>query len=145
MRGVTSRRAGFPIGDDARTRRNIGDKKVDMQKRNVDSLRKYAKEVEERYSRPDRNKNHSGETFALESIIPLSESAAAVIYLKSSGKKAVAFFFLRWSPKNETNEWNYFFPSDGHILGFLEFPKIKAEIERENYIFNFDREPGIEG
>lgn len=87
-----------------------------------------AKRVAEFYSDPERSQNFNAETFEVCEIIPLSEFTAAVIYLKNTGKKA-AFFFYYIAPK-ET--WWHFVPTDSHILGMENFPKVKLNVERHN-------------
>lgn len=85
-------------------------------------------------SRPDRRTNYDQSVFKKETVIPLSETTALVIFSKSpSGKKAIAFFYLNV-------RWNWFFPTDSHILGMMELNKYKVDIESLNYPQNFNED-----
>ena len=103
-----------------------------MKKEFAISLYDYVQEVAKIFSNPDRDKNYSNETFVFEQIRPLSDVTASVVFRKSSGKKAVAFFYYI---NSGTGKWQYFFPSDSHILGMKDFGRLKQEIEE----FNFDK------
>jgi len=103
-----------------------------MKKEVVLKLNQKAQEIAEMYSK-ERTQNFDNETFAVEKIIPLSEAIAGVVFLKSSGKKAVAFLY--WLGTKGYEKWYYFFPTDSHILGMQEFAKIKLKAE----IFNYDK------
>jgi len=102
-----------------------------MNKEVAQKLSQKAKEIAEMFSKEDRQQNFNKETFEVEKIMPLSEFTAAVIYLKSSGKKAVAFLY--WMNADSYKEWRYFFPADSHILGMSAFGKIKINVEMENF------------
>lgn len=78
-----------------------------------------------------RDHNLGGESFDLEKIMALSEYTATVVYLKSSGKRAIAFFYYN------NNAWWFFFPSDSHIIGMEAFAEVKRRIEGENFEKNF--------
>lgn len=97
-----------------------------MKKENLKSLKRRAEEIATAYSNPNREYNHTNEVFSMDKINPLSETTASVTFLKNTGKRAVAFFFL------VKNEWKYFFPTDSHILGMRYFHKIKLGIEYLN-------------
>lgn len=99
-----------------------------MNDKMADKLAIKAEEVARNYSDPDRAMNFNKETFEVDRIIPLSEHTAAVIYTKNTGKKAVAFFHLM-----KNIYWDYFFPTDGHIIGMEAFGKVKLKIEMGNY------------
>ena len=102
-----------------------------MRKTLAISLRKKASEVAHIFSDPQRELNPSGETFEVERIDALSESVAGVIFLKNSGKRAIAcFYFVK-------NDWRYFFPSDSHLLGMQAFAELKKRIEISNFEENF--------
>lgn len=108
-------------------------------------LKEQAEWVRNRYSDPGRSKNFSQETFDSFEIIPLSEQAAAVIYTKSSGKRALGFFYAMFF-KRETEaqkrwHWLSFFPTDSHLLGMAALRELKAKIEVENFPKNFDQSP----
>jgi hypothetical protein len=85
-----------------------------------------AERVAQEYSNPAREYSN-GEKFEVDDIKALSELAAAVIFKKSSGKKAIAFFYV------VKDSWRYFFPSDSHLLGMEAFSEIKRRIEIENF------------
>lgn len=102
-----------------------------MKKQDALELKSFAKEIARRYSIKDREKNFNDETFEIFKIIPLSEMTAIVIFDKSSGKKAIAFFFIK------KDKWDYFFPTDSHIIGMMLFSKYKERIEKENWEINF--------
>ena len=57
---------------------------------------------------------------------------AAIIFKKSSGKLALAIAFWK---NNQGGHWDYFFPTDSHILGFQKIAPILEEIEN----YNFDK------
>lgn len=102
-----------------------------MEKQIAIKLKKKAEEVARIYSNPDREYNPYGEIFKIDRIIALSGRTAAVSYLKNSGKRAAVFFHY------VKNYWEYFFPTDSHIIGMLAFPEIKKKIEEDNFDKNF--------
>ena len=97
-------------------------------------LKSRAEEVAKTFSNPDREHNHTGEVFSVKSVRPLSDHMAAVIYKKTSGKLALALFY--YIPAK--TRWEYFFPTDSHILGLPQIPQLKHNIEEYNYSANFD-------
>lgn len=97
-----------------------------MKKENLTSLKRRAEEIAKAYSKPDREYNYNKELFQLNKLIPMSETTATVIFLKDSGKKAVAFFYL------VKDNWRYYFPTDSHILGMRYFHKNKLRVEYLN-------------
>ena len=101
-----------------------------MKKSIVKSLIEKAKDVGRHFSDPERLKNTNQEIFELHEIIPLSEYTAAVIYIKNTTKKGVAFFYYIQSG---SGYWTYFFPTDSHIIGMESFGRIKQKIESENF------------
>jgi hypothetical protein len=105
-----------------------------MKKEFAEELESAIKEAATVFSDPSRQYNYEKETFEKGEVFPLSETAAAVVFMKSSGKKAVAFFY------RVKNYWKYFFPTDSHILGMAEFGPIKAQVEKFNYPVNFKPE-----
>ena len=102
-----------------------------MNRQTALKLREKAKDVARLFSDPSRIHNPNDETFELEKINVLSEHTAAVTYLKSSGKRAVAFFYF-----NNEN-WYFFFPSDSNLLGMEAFIAVKREVEKMNFDKNF--------
>lgn len=103
-------------------------------------LRKEAKELAAFHSLPERKKMFTNEDWGLEQIYPLSDETAAVVFLKSGGKKAVAFYYLDGITGKK--RWKHFFPSDAHLLGMEAFSKYKFEIEHSNFGFNFVKKNG---
>jgi hypothetical protein len=94
-----------------------------------------AKNVAIQFSSTQRSKNFNEETFEVDYIRPLSEYTAAVYFKKNTDKRAIAFFYYVASGDGY---WQYFFPSDSHILGMSMFGSLKADIEVENWNKNFD-------
>lgn len=92
-------------------------------------LKEEAERVAKEYSNPFREYGN-GEVFEVDEILALSEFAAAVVFKKDSGKRAVAFFYV------VKDSWRYFFPSDSHLIGMEAFPEIKKRIEIENFSRN---------
>lgn len=111
-----------------------------MESKTARELKAKAEAVAAHLSKPDRDGNHRKETFTVQEIRPLSESIAAVVFHKSLGKRAVAFFYYLKANSTWAGGWFYFIPTDSHLLGFYDFPKIKAEIERHNFPKNFGDE-----
>ena len=105
-----------------------------MQKEVAKGLKDKAEEVAKIFSNPERYKNQRNEVFTLTEIIPLSENTASVIYTKDTDKR-VCFFFFYVDALNPF--WWYFAPTDSHIIGMEAFGRIKTDIERSNYQYNF--------
>jgi len=87
----------------------------------------------------------TGESWKLLEIRPFTEDSAAAIYLKDGGKKAVALFELtknHWNKEKREHEprWFHRFPTDGQLIGMVEFPKVKFEVEKDNFPINFPDE-----
>lgn len=99
-------------------------------------LKTTANEIAQNFSNPDREYNKTNETFDVESIVPLSEYTALVIFSKSSGKKALAFCYYI----NANNgQWRYFFPSDSHVRGMEKVGPYLQKIEVFNFPKNFEQ------
>ena len=49
--------------------------------------------IKDYYSDPNRDCNYNNEQFTIDKIIPTSDQTAIVIFAKSGGKKALAFFY----------------------------------------------------
>ena len=105
-----------------------------MNKQVAIHLKEKAEEVAKVISNPNRDHNHTNEEFSVKSVRPLSDHMAAVIYKKTSGKLALALFY--YIPAK--TRWEYFFPTDSHILGLSQIPQLKHNIEEYNYSANFD-------
>jgi hypothetical protein len=101
-----------------------------MNKDVKDKLRLKVKEVGQRFSNPDREFNFTNETFEIEKVKILSENTALAYYKKNTGKKAVFFFYYI---KANDGYWNYFVPTDSHILGMINVNRFKQEIEDYNF------------
>ena len=104
-----------------------------MKKSTAIQLKDKATKVGRDFSNPDRELNKTGESFKVKSIRPLSDHMAAVIYIKSSNKLALALFY--YIPAKE--RWEYFFPTDSHILGLSGFTELKQKVEEFNFDANF--------
>lgn len=92
-------------------------------------LKAYAEEVAEILSDPNRNKaNTAKEIFYTESVEPLSEDTAGVIYRKEPSRLKAAVFM--WYANNK---WWRIVATDGHVTGMLIFPLIRSGVERRNY------------
>ena len=104
-----------------------------MKKEVAQKLKTKAEEIATNFSRDDRAYNFSGETFSVSLIIPLSENTAAVLFDKSSGKQAVAFCYYI-AMNNGT--WQYFFPTDSHVLGMAGLADILRGVEKFNFELN---------
>ena len=107
-----------------------------MNKQVALKLKELADEVAHRFSDKNRTKNVNQETFVVQSIVPLSEVSAAVIYIKSTEKKAVAFFYYL---NNQIGEWRYFFPKESHLFGLTRVQEILKGIEEHNFGVNFQK------
>ena len=104
-----------------------------MKKERVHKLNKKAQEIAEMFSNPDRQFNYNKETFTVEFIQPLSEMVAAIYFKKTSGKIALAVAFWK---NNKGGHWDYFFPSDSHVLGFRKIERLLERVEGKNYCKN---------
>jgi hypothetical protein len=86
------------------------------------------------FSRPDRQFNTNQEVFKVEKILPMSESTAAVFFRKEPTKK-LAVAFLYWI-NGGNGYWQYFFPTDSHVLGMGKIARHLDEVEAENFLKN---------
>ena len=94
-----------------------------------EELAAYTEEVAGILSDPRRNRaNTEKEIFYTESVEPLSEDTAGIIYRKEPSKLKAAVFV--WYANGQ---WWRIIVTDGHITGMLLFPAIKARVERLNY------------
>jgi len=97
-------------------------------------LKEKAEAIAQRYSDPSRQHNGNAEAFLVEVIKPLSDTTASVTFLKSSGKRALAFF--QWINMGE-GFWAYSFPKDSDIVGMMLFGGLKQQVEELNFPLNF--------
>ena len=100
-----------------------------MTKDRVNKLNQKAREIAEMFSNPNRQFNFNKETFTVEFIQPLSEMVAAIYFKKTSGKIALAIAFWK---NNKGGHWDYFFPTDSHVLGFRKMEKLLESVEEYN-------------
>ena len=107
-----------------------------MQKTIAIELDKFSKDVEQRFSRQDREGNFNNESFKIKEIIPTSDLTATVIFEKTSGKTAAFFFY--YINRGASKGWKYFVPTDSHITGMRAFEYYKLNVERYNYKHNFE-------
>lgn len=106
-----------------------------MKKEIAKELSEFAKVVEQRFSRTDREMNFNNEEFKIHKIIPSSDHTASVIFRKTSGKQGVAFFY--YQANGIGKGWKYFFPTDSHITGMRAFEYHKLNAEEFNFDKNF--------
>ena len=99
------------------------------------ALRAKAVEVGGLFSRPDRAKNPGGETFSLIDLRPLSEATAVAYYRKAPSKKLALAFFYYLNAGHP--RWEYFFPTDSHVLGMGKVADLLTGIEHNNFPLNF--------
>ena len=78
--------------------------------------------------------NTTKESFTVRKIIPLSDLTATVQFKKSSGKIGLAFFY--WI-KSSGGYWQYFFPTDSHIIGMNRMKDMLHNVEQHNFDKNF--------
>jgi hypothetical protein len=83
----------------------------------------------------DRECNPNKEVFNVDQIIPLSSATAAVICLKNTGKKALIFFYCLKKDKPSAY-WEYFFPTESHLLGMKKLERFLHNIEQHNFPLN---------
>ena len=100
-----------------------------MKKDRVQKLNLKAKEIAEMFSNPNRQFNFNKETFTVAFIQPLSEMVGAIYFKKSSGKMALAIAFWK---NNKGGHWDYFFPTDSHVLGFIKMENLLESVEEYN-------------
>ena len=101
-----------------------------MTKDRVHKLNQKAQEIAKAFSNPNREFNHTNETFEVAKIKPLSEITAGILFKKSSGKMALAIAFWK---NNRGGHWDYFFPTDSHVLGFRKIERLLERVEAKNY------------
>ena len=89
-------------------------------------------------SNKEREKNFIGETFTVDKIYPLSDTAAGVSFLKDKSQKKVVLFFYF-----QADRWWRMVSTDEHCHAMMMFPILKAMIEIGNYDKNFEGLDGI--
>lgn len=113
-----------------------------MKKEQARALWQHAHKVAANFSRQDREFNYNNETFSVHSVEVLSDSTAAV-YFKKEPTKKMAVIFCYWT-NGGGGRWNYFFPTDSHVVGMTNFKDKLIAVERHNYPLNFEQ-PDNEG
>jgi len=98
-----------------------------MRKQLVYELHALAEQIANHYSNHQRANNYNNETFAVTGIEPTSETTATITFLKSSGKLALAFAFYK------KNRWDYFFPTESHIIGMQKLANALNQIDQYNF------------
>lgn len=104
-----------------------------MKKDLVHKLHAKAQEIAKAFSNPDREFNYSKETFTVAEIRPLSEATAVILFKKNTGKIGLAFAY--WT-NGRGGKWNYFFPTDSHVLGMKKVAAILDQVEQHNFPLN---------
>lgn len=109
-----------------------------MNRKISQELCELAERIAQDFSHPDRAMNFDMETFQVDTIAPLSETTAYIVFKKynmqnSLTRKSVAFCYYMRAKK----QWRYFFPGESHALGMLEFWKILLQITIENFKRDF--------
>jgi hypothetical protein len=104
-----------------------------MKKDLARKLNAKAQEIALAFSNPDREFNHGKETFIVSEIKPLSEVTAAILFKKNTGKIGMAFCY--WT-NGGGGKWNYFFPTDSHVLGMGKVAPLLNEVEEHNFPLN---------
>ena len=105
-----------------------------MKKEVAIKLKKKSQEIADNFSNIDREFNINNETFKVVKIDPLSESTAAVLLRKSSGKFALAFcYYINMSG----GTWQYFFPTYDHCIGMESVKCLFGAVEKCNFEKNF--------
>lgn len=92
-------------------------------------------QLEQMYSNPDREKNQEKETFYADGLKQLSETTAACIFKKSSGKEAICFLY--WVD-SKGGYWTYFFPTESHVIGMERFKSFLAKVDQFNFLLNIE-------
>lgn len=94
-----------------------------------EELQAFAEEIAEILSDPKRNRaNIAKEIFYTESVEPLSEDTAALVYRKEPSQLKAAVF--AWYANGQ---WWRIVVTDGHLTGMLHFPMVKMRVEFQNY------------
>lgn len=98
------------------------------------SLKAKAEGLATSLSNEEREKNFAKESFALEELIPLSESSALGVYLKSPGGKKALVFFAHVN----NNYWLHLIVTDSHVLGMGKVAPYLQQVEQHNLKLNWE-------
>jgi hypothetical protein len=104
-----------------------------MNKELVKKLYQKAEEIATNFSNPERQNNFNKERFMVVGIEPLSETTAAITFLKNTNKLALAFAY--YINSNQPH-WDYFFPKESHIYGMQKLSQCLGKIEHHNFSKN---------
>jgi hypothetical protein len=108
-----------------------------MRKDLVESLWVKARDIARVFSNPERALNNNREVFSVLEIVPMSESVAVVIFSKMpTNKKALAVCVYI---NGGDGYWQYFFPTDSHVLGLKHLDEELHKVE----LFNFDKNGAV--
>ena len=98
----------------------------------ITSLKKKAEEVAGKFSNFNREKNTTNEVFSVSKITPLSETTAIIYFTKITRKMAIAFcYYIKLG--SPSGYWEYFFPTDAHVLGMARVEEALLKIEKYNF------------
>lgn len=101
-----------------------------MKKEMVIKLHAKAEEIATNYSNPNRENNTNKEVFVVVGINPLSETTAAITFMKNTNKMALAFaHFIN----SKGGYWDYFFPQESHIYGMQKLPELLHKVDKYNF------------
>ena len=119
-----------------------------MRRSVAQDMREKALEIAKWYSDPSRAKNTQQLTYKLDDLLPLSENTGAAIFLKSDGKRMVAFLFWfnvgadekceHCERSGKKGRWEYLIPTDSHITGMVKMPNVLWGVEKMNFEHNWD-------
>ena len=102
-----------------------------MKKQMAIALRSKAEDIARQFSFKDRANNFDNETFHVDKITVLSETTAAITFLKTpTNKKAVAWLY--WINGKKPG-WQYFFVTYNHLVGLNRVSSLLHHIEQHNF------------
>ena len=108
-----------------------------MNKAVATDLLEKAEEVCKKYGNPNRKMNVYNESWFVDKVYPVSESTAVVVFRKTRGKKVIGFFYYIRMREKERAYWNYFLPTESHIVGMSKVKDYLQEVEDNNFPLNF--------
>ena len=95
-----------------------------------------ATEVAANYSKR-RDLNPTAEVFEVRKVKPLSETTAAVVYLKTATEKVVrrklALAFFYWVPSGPQGKWLHMFISYNHLNSLERMRELLDTVEEYNH------------
>jgi len=101
-----------------------------MKKKLVYELHAKAEQIAKMYPNPNREHNNNNETFAVMGIKPKSETTATILFMKSSGKLALAFAYYI---NQNGGKWQYCFPTESHIIGMCKVANSLTSVDEYNF------------